>query len=53
MIFYVIGWTWLLRSILVVSLHMADEEVAVLVVNSGSGLRSTGFACDAPRAAFP
>ena len=32
------------------SAHMADEEVAVLVVNSGSGLRSTGFAC---RAVFP
>ena len=32
------------------SAHMADEEVAVLVVNSGSGMRSTGFACDAPRA---
>ena len=31
------------------SAHMADEEVAVLVVNSGSGMRSTGFACDAPR----
>ena len=32
---------------------MADEEVAVLVVNSGSGLRSSGLACDAPRAVFP
>ena len=25
------------------SAHMADEEVAVLVLNSGSGMRSTGF----------
>ena len=32
---------------------MADEEVAVLVVNSSSGLRLLGFACDAPRAVFP
>ena len=32
---------------------MADEDVAVLVVNSGSGLRSSGFAGDAPRAVFP
>ena len=31
----------------------AEDDVAALVVNSGSGLRSAGFACDAPRAVFP
>ena len=36
------------------SAHTADEEVAVLVVNSGSGMRSAGFAgISAPRAVFP
>ena len=38
-IFYVIGRTRLLRLILVALCNMADEEVAVLVVNSSSGLR--------------
>ena len=37
-IFYVIGRTRLLWLILVVLCSMADEEVAVLVVNSSSGL---------------
>ena len=33
---------------------MAEEEVAALVVNNGSGMFYTGFAgIDAPRAVFP
>ena len=41
-----LGRLWVLRSILVASLlaNMAEEEVAALVVNNGSGVHSTGFA---------
>ena len=45
------GYTRLLRSILVLLFSLS--EVATLVVNSGSGLFSTGFAGEnAPRAVF-
>ena len=51
-----LGGLWILRSTLVASLpvNMAEEEVAALVVNNGSGMRFTGFPrLDAPRAVFP
>ena len=49
--FYVNGYTRLLRSILV--LLFPVNEVAALVVDTGSGLFSTGFAGkNAPRAVF-
>ena len=37
-----------------IELKMADEEVAALVVDNGSGMCKAGFAGDdAPRAVFP
>ena len=51
-----LGGLWILRSILVSSLpaNLAEEEVAALVVNFGSGMLSTGFASiSAPHTVFP
>ena len=53
--FLVTGWTWILRSILVVSLpaNMAEDEVSVLVVDNGRGMLFAGFTgTSAPRAVF-
>ena len=49
------GRLWILRTILVASpAYIAEEEVAALVVNYGSGMSFPGFAVlHAPRAVFP
>merc|ERR1712110_861212 len=42
------------HNFLLLSNIMADDEVAALVVDNGSGMRKAGFAgYDAPRAVFP